>query len=66
VSDRRNPADLHTLTLSHRGPPPTRGAALVARRAEIYGIKSASFRTSGKEIVTWFVAALLCYSAVSL
>jgi hypothetical protein len=31
-----------------------RGAALVARRAEIYQIKSASFRTSGKEIVTWF------------
>jgi hypothetical protein len=54
VSDRRNPADLDTLTLSNRGPPPARGAAFVARRAEIYGIQSASFRTSGKEIVTWF------------
>jgi CubicO group peptidase (beta-lactamase class C family) len=54
VSDRRNPADLHTLTLSNREPPPACGAALVARRAAIYGIQSASFRTSGKEIVTWF------------
>jgi len=29
-----------------------RGAALVARRAEIYGIPSAAFRASGKELVT--------------
>jgi hypothetical protein len=31
-----------------------RCTALAARRAETYWIKSASFRTSGKEIVTWF------------
>jgi hypothetical protein len=54
VSDRRNPADLHRLTLTHSEPLFARCAALVARRAEIYGIQSASFRTSGKEIVTWF------------
>ena len=54
MSDGRNPTDVHTLTLSHRGPPPACGAALVARQAEIYRIQSASFRTSGKEIVTRF------------
>jgi hypothetical protein len=54
VLDRCNLADLHTLTLTHRGPPPRRRAALVARRAEIYQTKSDSFRTSGKETVTRF------------
>src|SRR6266571_2984477 len=54
VSDRRNPADLHTLTLTHRGPPPAYCAALVTRRADRYRIQSASFRTSVKETVTWF------------
>jgi hypothetical protein len=34
-----------------------RCTALAARRAETYWIKSASFRTSGKEIVTWFTPA---------
>ena len=53
VSDRRNPMDVHPSALTHRGPPLARGAALVARRAEIYRIPSASFRTSGKAIVTW-------------
>ena len=47
-------ADVHTLALTHRGPLPGRCAALVARRAEIYQIQSASFRTSEKEIVTRF------------
>jgi len=50
----RNLADLHTLALTYRGPLPGRYTALVARRAEIYRIQSASFRTSGKEIVTRF------------
>jgi DNA replication protein DnaC len=31
----------------------------VARRAEIYRIQSASFRTSGKETVTWFARKTL-------
>ena len=57
VSERPNPADWHTLTLTHRGPSPVRSGALVARRAEIDRIQSASFRTSGKEIVTWFAGA---------
>jgi hypothetical protein len=50
VSGRHNPADLQALTLTHREPLFTRCAALVARRAEIYRIRSAPFRTSGKAL----------------
>jgi hypothetical protein len=48
------PATLHPLTLRHLRPSPACGAALVARRDAIYRIKSASFPTNGKEIMTRF------------
>lgn len=54
MSDRHNPADLQALTRTHWGPLFACCAALVARRAEIYRIQSAPFRTSGKETGTWF------------
>src|SRR5262245_400359 len=66
VLDRLNPMDLHPLTLTHRGPPHARSAALVARRAAIYQIQSASFRTRRKEVVTWFGGVgLASYEAYS-
>ncbi len=55
VPDRPNPADVHRLILlilTHEEPLFVRCAVLVACRAEIYRIQSASFRTSGKETVT--------------
>jgi hypothetical protein len=52
VSHWCNPADLHILTLAHRGPHSARCVALVARRADVYRVQSSSLRTGVKEIVT--------------
>jgi hypothetical protein len=55
VSDRRNSADLHILTLTHRGPPLVGYAAVGARRADVYQTTSSSFPTRVKDLVTLLV-----------
>src|SRR5688500_11521323 len=51
VLNRRKPADLHTLTLTHPGPPAARQAALGARRADISRARSGSLPTRVKDVV---------------